>query len=344
MEKIRSAKSGKYKSIQLSPLRYAGGKSKAVGLILENLPKLNRKKIISPFFGGGSVELCLAQELEFEVVGYDTFDFLVNFWNVLMKDKEKFISELMKFEITKEEFYYNREVLLHHWEKVRPDSVKTKTRKKVKIKQEDLVLLDNNSLLQAVYYYYNMSLSYGPMFIGWPSSTELNKAKFERRIEKLKSLDFKNITISCNDFKEVLKNHSEDFLFLDPPYYLESDSKVFKGIYPNPNFAIHHNKFDHIGLHDALKKHKGGFLLTYNNCAIIREWYKNFPEIVFQFPKWQYTYGQGEIRIGSNRAGAVRQSPAFQASSVVLTHSAVAEWGRAVRDAGLGGFTSPVVS
>ena len=79
MEKIRSAKSGKYKSIQLSPLRYAGGKSKAVGLILENLPKLNRKKIISPFFGGGSVELCLAQELEFEVVGYDTFDFLVNF-------------------------------------------------------------------------------------------------------------------------------------------------------------------------------------------------------------------------------------------------------------------------
>ena len=80
-----------------------------------------------------------------------------------------------------------------------------------------------------------------------------------------------------------------------------------------------------IGLHDALKKHKGGFLLTYNNCAIIREWYQNFPEIVFQFPKWQYTYGQGEIRIGSNRAGAVRQSPAFQASSVVLTHSAVAE-------------------
>jgi biotin synthase-related radical SAM superfamily protein len=53
-------KNGTYKRICLSPLRYAGGKSKAIGLILENLPKLKEKKIVSPFFGGGSIELCLS--------------------------------------------------------------------------------------------------------------------------------------------------------------------------------------------------------------------------------------------------------------------------------------------
>ena len=44
------------KRISLSPLRYAGGKTKAIGLILESFPKLKNKKVISPFFGGGSFE------------------------------------------------------------------------------------------------------------------------------------------------------------------------------------------------------------------------------------------------------------------------------------------------
>ena len=44
----------RYKRVCISPLRYAGGKSKAIGIILSNLPKLVDKKVISPFFGGGS--------------------------------------------------------------------------------------------------------------------------------------------------------------------------------------------------------------------------------------------------------------------------------------------------
>ena len=72
-------KEGKYKRIIISPLRYAGGKSKAIGLILENLPKLREKKIVSPFFGGGSFEICVSQLLNIEVVGYDIFGMLTNF-------------------------------------------------------------------------------------------------------------------------------------------------------------------------------------------------------------------------------------------------------------------------
>ena len=89
-------KNGTYKRICISPLRYAGGKSKAIGLILENLPKLKEKKVISPFFGGGSVELCLSQMLEIEVIGYDIFNMLVNFWNVLINHKDEFVNELAK--------------------------------------------------------------------------------------------------------------------------------------------------------------------------------------------------------------------------------------------------------
>ena len=35
-----------FKRVLSSPLRYPGGKTKAIGLILDNLPKLKRKRII----------------------------------------------------------------------------------------------------------------------------------------------------------------------------------------------------------------------------------------------------------------------------------------------------------
>jgi DNA adenine methylase len=159
-------------------------------------------------------------------------------------------------------------------------------------------MLDNDNILQAVYYYYNMTLSYGPMFLGWPSSNEINNDKFKRRLDKLKKLNLKNISVETMDFKESIKKHSNDFLFLDPPYYLGNDSKMFKGMYPNCNFAIHHNNFEHEELFKLLNNHKGGFLLTYNDCDTIRNMYKNYKQV---FPSWQYTYGQGETRIGINR-------------------------------------------
>ena len=293
-----SNKNGTYKRQCLSPLRYAGGKSKAIGLILSHLPKLKNKRVISPFFGGGSFELCLSQELDIEVIGYDIFGLLVNFWNILINKKNEFIDHLKKFKISEEEFTYNRHVLLNYWEKIKPTDLIYKTKNKIELKDSDLTLLDDNNLLQAVYYYYNMSLSYGPMFLGWPSSNEINKEKFLRKIEKLENMNLKNLQVHCKDFEEVLKMHKDEFLFLDPPYYLEGDSKMFKGMYPNCNFAIHHNNFNHIKLAELLKEHKGGFLMTYNNCSAIREMYKDFK---FEYPEWQYTYGQGETRIGKNR-------------------------------------------
>jgi DNA adenine methylase len=47
-----------------------------------------------------------------------------------------------------------------------------------------------------------------------------------------------------------------------------------------------------------LKNHRGGFILTYNDCPTIRQMYSDYRQ---EFPSWQYTYGQGETRIGKNR-------------------------------------------
>lgn len=301
LDSIRSNSSTGFKRIITSPLRYAGGKSKAVGLILGELPKLKHKRIVSPFFGGGSFELCVSQSLGIEVIGYDVFEMLTNFWDVLINRRDELVSELKKFEINETEFTRNRHILLSYWDKVKPDTLVYKTKQKLDLSSEERSRLDNDKLLQAVYYYYNMMLSYGPMFLGWPSSSEINKDKFDRRIEKLGSLQLTGLKVSCCDFKTAILNHPDDFLFLDPPYYLGQDSKMFKGMYPNCNFAIHHNSFEHDVLCQLLKNHKGGFLLTYNNCETIRTMYAGFKQT---FPEWQYTYGQGETRIGKNRTNS----------------------------------------
>lgn len=298
LDHIRKSDGTGFKRVLISPLRYAGGKSKAIGLILEYLPKLKNKRIVSPFFGGGSFELAVSQNLGIEVIGYDIFEMLTNFWNVLIHNKDEFISGLEKFEITTDEFTRNRHILLSYWDKVKPKTLVYKTMKKFDLSEQEKTMLDNNKILQAVYYYYNMSLSYGPMFLGWPSSNEIKPDKFKRRIKFLKELNLKNVSVHCSDFKTAIKNHPDDFLFLDPPYYLGTDSKMFKGMYPNCNFAIHHNDFEHEAMRDLLKNHKGGFLITYNNCETIRDWYSDYDQV---FPEWQYTYGQGEKRIGKNR-------------------------------------------
>lgn len=287
-----------FKRVLSSPLRYPGGKTKAVGIILDILPKLNRKKIVSPFFGGGSVELCLSQSLGIQVDGYDVFSMLTNFWDVLIHRPTEFVAELSKFEINEPEFTRNRHILLHYWNKIKPESLVYNTRNLIELTEEEKGLLDNNSLMQAVYYYYNMTLSYGPMFLGWPSSHEIDPAKFRRRLENLKHTNLQNISVKCSDFEKVILENPDEFLFLDPPYHLGEDSKMFKGMYPNCNFAIHHNGFPHDRLCNLLKTHCGGFVLTYNDSPTIRQMYSEFKQI---FPEWQYTYGQGETRIGKNR-------------------------------------------
>ena len=202
LQKIQK-KDGSFKRVISSPLRYAGGKSKAIGLILNELPKLKNKRIISPFFGGGSFELCVSQMLDIEVVGYDVFDMLANFWDVLINHKDDFVLELKKFQINETEFTRNRHILLSYWDKIKPDDLHYTTKKIINLTDDEKNRLDENKILQAVYYYYNMTLSYGPMFLGWPSSNEIKIDKFNRRIQKIENMQLKNIHVKCADFKSV---------------------------------------------------------------------------------------------------------------------------------------------
>ena len=119
-------------------------------------------------------------------------------------------------------------------------------------------------------------------------------------ISKIRNFRCPNLKVYQESFETSIPKHPNDLLYLDPPYYLQqdSDNKMFKGIYPMRNIPVHHDSFDHEKLRDLLHNHKGSFVLSYNNCETIRDWYKDFHQV---FPKWSYSMGSGETRIGKNR-------------------------------------------
>ncbi len=265
----------KYKRVALSPVRYAGGKSLAVGHVIELLPD-DVKTVVSPFFGGGSIEIALSKELGLEVIGYDIFDILCNYWKFQIDKPKLLYKKLRELKPNKKTFEKIRLILNDVWKK--------------KIRLDPLTL--------AVYYVYNFNLSYGPGFMGWSSDIYLDEKKYNRMIERIRDFDPQNLKVECADFQRIIKNHKNDFLYCDPPYYIGNDSKMFRGIYPMRNIPVHHNGFPHEVLRDLLRDHKGGFILSYNNCPTIRGYYNEFQQL---FPSWQYTMGQGETRIGKNR-------------------------------------------
>lgn len=273
-------------------LRYAGGKSKAIEKITPFVKDYD--KIVSPFIGGGSLEVHWSGNLNKNVIGYDIFDMLVNFWNILLTQPQQLADKLSEINPTSSEYVRIKEILM----------TLDKTQEMLKnwptnhYKRENIISLDNLTL--AAYYFFNHNCSYGPGYLGWGSSVYLNQNKWDKMIKDVRNFKCEKLQVSELSFEKSIRNHNDDFLYLDPPYYLEkdADNKMFGGMYPMKNIDVHHSGFDHELLRDLLISHKGDFVLSYNNCETIREYYKDFE---FHFPEWSYSMGNGEKKIGKTR-------------------------------------------
>jgi DNA adenine methylase len=173
-----------YKRYMGSPLRYAGGKSWAVGYIVEHLPG-NLDRVVSPFIGGASLEVALAKELGIPVLGFDIFDILVNYWQVQIKYPHDIYAELKKLSPDAETYKRVKHLLKKHW-------------------QKEIVL---PPVKLAAYYYFNHNLSYGPGFLGWLSSVYAKQEVYDRMIQKVRDFRVTGLWVECANFPEVIEEH-----------------------------------------------------------------------------------------------------------------------------------------
>jgi len=233
-----------------SPLRYPGGKSRAVKIISKYIPK-DTTELCSPFFGGGSLEIHCAQN-GIKVYGYDSFGPLVDFWQVLLKNPKKLAAYVKKYHPLKKEKFYELQK----------------------------IQLESKSKLEraAVFFVLNRTSFSGSTLSGeMASGGKDNNPRFTKSsIDKLKTFRIKNLTIQQSDYKKSIPTHKNALLYLDPPYLIQSKLYGKKG-------DLHKN-FDHHTLVKILKK-RNNWILSYNNSKEIHQLYSDYTIL---YPDWKY--------------------------------------------------------
>lgn len=229
-----------------SPLRYAGGKSRGVIKISHFIPQ-ETKVICSPFIGGGSIELACANNGIF-VYGYDNFKPLVEFWQCLLKNRNK-LAEIVKeyYPLSKKKFYELQ-----------------KSQHKPQSKYERA----------AIFYVLNRSSFSGTTMSGGMSP---NHPRFTiSSIERIENFQIENLHVEQADFKESIPKAKNTLLYLDPPYLI--NQKLYG------NRGNLHEGFDHNGLAKILKN-RDNWILSYNESNEIDDLYDGY---TFYYPKWKY--------------------------------------------------------
>lgn len=233
-----------------SPLRYPGGKSRAVSIISRYIPK-DTTRICSPFFGGGSLELACAQN-GIRVHGYDGFGPLVDFWQILLANPKRLADNVEKYRPLKKEKFYELQ--------------KIQLESKSKLERATVFFVLNRT-----------SFSGSTLSGGMASGGPHNNPRFTKSsIDKLRKFKIKNLIIQQADFKKSIPRHKNTLLYLDPPYLIQSKLYGKKG-------DLHKN-FDHNILAKILKK-RNNWILSYNNSKEIHEIYSDYTIL---YPDWKY--------------------------------------------------------
>lgn len=229
-----------------SPLRYPGGKSKVVNYLLPYIPT-DISEFREPFVGGGSVFLAVKGICQNQVNKYWINDLnadLYFFWKYARDDIDNLVSHIANF---KENYQDGRELYNY-------------------LNQRDRIF---SELDRAVRFFIMNRIT----FSGIMDSGGYSQQAFEKRftlssIERLKNVSayLNTVCITCEDYQKLLvQDGKQVFLFLDPPYYQPTKSKLY-GVRGNL-----HTNFDHERFARDVKKCEHRWLLTYDDCQEIRK-------------------------------------------------------------------------
>ncbi len=253
-----------------SPLRYPGGKSRAVKTISPIIPEFDEFR--EPFVGGGSVFVYLKQKYPNKTFWInDLYTNLFHFWKQTQGNPVELIDQVCYW---RSEFDNGKK--LHRY------------------------LLDNIETFDdlkkgAAFFVFNRIT-----FSGTTESGGFSNAAFEKRfttssIDRLKLLAsiLHDTTITNFDYQDVVEKKGENvFIFLDPPYYSATKSALYG---KNGNM---HTSFDHERFADVLKKSNHKWLITYDNSEYIKDLF-SFANI----KEWNLTYGMRNVGNGSSQIG-----------------------------------------
>lgn len=129
---------------------------------------------------------------------------------------------------------------------------------KFSLKHENL-----SELQKAARYYYLIKHSFGSNRHSFATCTRHSNTRiFDDVFERLK-----DVIIENQDFERIIKTYDREnaLFYCDPPY-----------VQTEKYYDMCFTDTDHKRLKDALERIKGKFAVSYNDCEMIRELYKNY--------------------------------------------------------------------
>ena len=253
-----------------SPLRYPGGKSRAVELISTLVPDFDEYR--EPFLGGGSVFLYIKQKFPGRKYWVNDLYFeLYKFWECSQNDLDLLIDKVYEW---KNKYIIGKD--LHGF-------------------LNENIKYFNDIERAAAFFIYNRITFSGTSLSGGYSNGAFSGRFTESSIQRLKPLQqlLDGSLITNFDYEELIQTNGENvFIFLDPPYFSATKSALY-----GKNGNLHKN-FDHIRFAENMKNCKHKWLITYDDSEYIRElfYFANINE-------WNLTYGMRNINENSDQIG-----------------------------------------
>ena len=243
-----------------TPLRYPGGKSRAVTKMDQYFPDLrNYVEFREPFLGGGSVAIHISKKYpHLKIVVNDLYEPLVNFWSNLQMFGVEMKDQLLDYKLTHND----------------PDSA----RELFNNSKDILGKAGESPIDRAVAFYIVNKCSFSGLTESSSFSAQASESNFSfRGIEKLPEyseiISDWRITNQSYEYLMGQELHEGVFMYFDPPYDIKDNLYGKKGEM--------HKKFDHDKFAHNCDLHTMDIMVSYNSSQLIRDRFKGWAAAEF---------------------------------------------------------------
>jgi len=239
-----------------TPLRYPGGKSRAIKFLSQHLPEIESYR--EPFLGGGSMALYVTQTYpNTDVWVNDLYYPLYAFWMTLRDHGQQLCDDLREL---KTELGENEDAHREAFENAKDK-------------------LNNDIYESGFNFYVANKCSFSGLTANSSFSKQASRANFTfRGIDKLPALSelIQGWRITNHSYEEMLYGRNA-FVFLDPPYAIKDN------LYGNKGDM--HKSFDHEWFAAQACASENKCMITYNSELFIKD---RFPD--WYQKDWDLTY------------------------------------------------------
>ena len=252
-----------------TPLRYPGGKSRAVTKMDPYFPDLrNYKEFREPFLGGGSVAIYITKKYpDLTIWANDLYEPLVNFWQQLQMFGTDLKNALADLKSSHNDPVSAKALFLSS-----------------KVKVGDISV---NNFDRAVAFYIVNKCSFSGLTESSSFSPQASNSNFSMRgIEKLP--DYSQIIskwrISNFSYDYMMDGNRNVFMYLDPPYDIKDN------LYGNKGSM--HKGFDHDKFAADCDNNDMDQLISYNSDQLVKDRFKNWNAAEFDLTYTMRSVGE----------------------------------------------------